>query len=798
MPRRTQKRRSVRIATPLGDDVLLIKSMTGTEQLGRPFQYELVLLSENHENDYRDIIGQSVTVSVDKKSGGQRCFNGFVSRFAQTRFESELVEYQATVVPWLWFLTRTSDCRIFQNLTVPEIIAQVFRDYGFTQFEDRLHGEYIPREYCVQYRETSFNFVSRLMEQEGIYYFFEHKAGGHTLVLCDSISSHLEFPGYEELTYRPRQERSTDQERLWSLVVQHEIQPGTWALNDFDFQNPKKNLLTNAVVDHSHAAAKYERFDYPGLYQEFRDGERYSRVRLEEQQVGYETYRGEGDARGICTGARFTLKGHPREDFGHEYLTIGTQYRIESDAFESLEEADHQFVFEASLMAIDSSQPFRPARTTPQPVVQGPQTAIVVGPPGEEIHTDSFGRVRVQFHWDRYSKADQTSSCWVRVAQVWAGRKWGSIYTPRIGQEVIVDFLEGDPDRPIVTGRVYNGDHMPPYELPAQATLSTLKSLSSKGGGGFNEIRFEDKKSEEQLFIHAERNLDLRVKADAKETVCGGYNLIVGGGKLESVEKDRQTTLKANEIVKITGDEQVTILGNRIAAVSGNDDLKLKGDQRYQIDGGQHATVNGDYNLKVAGKLSQKAGGGIHQQSGGAIALDGGSIHINGGQTVVIEAGASLTLKAGGSFVNISGGGVFASGPIVGLNSGGAAGSGSGCSPNSPAAPSDPTEPALPAGADDATPGGLGTVTPRPPKKKTPGGGGGDEPPDARDSWIAFNLKDDQHHPVAHEPYEVTLSDGDVVTGSLDDQGRARLEHIPSGECKIKFPRLDKDEVRPG
>ena len=508
----TQANRPVRIDTPLGEDVLLIRSMNGVERLGRPFQYEVVLLSEKHDLSYKDIVGQNVTVAVDKGDKVPRYFNGYVSRFSQTRYENKLVEYRATVVPWLWFLTRSADCRIFQNLTIPEILKQVFEDHGFHDFLDRMHGTYKKWEYCVQYRETAFDFVSRLMEREGIYYFCKHQDGKHEVVLCDTVGSHLEFKGYEELTYRPTREQSKAHEILWSWVEQHEIQPGNSAIKEFDFASPGRGKVGVSYKDREVAGDKLERFDYLGEMNAEADPERYSKLRLDEWQAEHEVYSGEGDARGICTGVRFTLKGHPRKDLEKEYLTTGTEFRIESDPFETLEEAQNNFVYEAKLSAIPVTQEFRTPSRTPKPMLYGPQTAMVVGPAGEEIYTDKYGRVKVQFHWDRYGRADENSSCWIRVSSEWAGKKWGAIRLPRIGQEVIVEFLEGDPDRPIITGSIYNGAAMPPYDLPDNKTLSTLKSNSSKGGDGFNEIRFEDKKGEEQIFIHAEKNLDFRVK----------------------------------------------------------------------------------------------------------------------------------------------------------------------------------------------------------------------------------------------------------------------------------------------
>jgi len=464
MPELKQAERPVRVVTPLGEDVLLFRRMTGTERLGQPFQYELILLSEQHDVDPLKVIGGNMTVYVDKGDHEPRFFNGYVARFAQTRYERQLCEYRATLVPWLWFLSRASNCRIFQNQTIPEILKKVFEDHGFSDIIDRLHGSYRSWEYCVQYGETDLNFVSRLMEQEGIYYYFKHEDGKHTLVLCDSPASHKEFEGYEELHYRPSA-RGT-QETLWTWVVEHAVQPGGYSTADFDFANPRKPASAGTFMDRGHAGSQYEMYEYLGECSPFDEGERYGRLRIEEYQAEHSTYAGDGDARGICNGVRFMLRGHPRKDLEVEYLTTSATSRIESDPFESTEQAGNEFVYEASLTAIPLDQQFRPRRVTSKPTVPGPQTAVVVGAEGEKIDVDEFGRVKVQFHWDRVGSNDRDSSCWLRVSQGWAGKRWGDMAIPHVGDEVIVEFLEGDPDRPIITGHVYNQANMPPLDLP--------------------------------------------------------------------------------------------------------------------------------------------------------------------------------------------------------------------------------------------------------------------------------------------------------------------------------------------
>jgi len=471
----TQKHRELAIETTLGEDALLLISFSGTEQLGRLFEYKLELASEDYQIGPESIVGQNVSIRLNLGNSGIRYFNGYVSHFTQLTSSGELARYRASIVPWFWFLTRVADCRIFQDKTVPEIIEQIFRDRGFTDFENGLSSKYRTWEYCVQYRETDFNFISRLMEQEGIYYFFKHENGKHSLVLADSASAHEPYPEFEQLEYHPAEKGTSTEECISDWVVETHLQPCSYALNDFDFKNPKGDLQARTKVSREHTASDFEIYDYPGEYTETSDGEEYTKKRIEELQAQYEVAMASSDSRGICAGFNFSLTDHPRDDQNVDYLITSAGYNIECGEFFAAMDGGGEFVLLCNFTAIKSSQPFRSPRTTPKPKVSGPQTAIVVGPSGEEIYTDEYGRVKVKFHWDRYSKADENSSCWIRVAQVWAGKNWGAIYTPRIGQEIIVEFLEGDPDKPIITGRVYNDQAKPPYVLPGKKTISNSR-----------------------------------------------------------------------------------------------------------------------------------------------------------------------------------------------------------------------------------------------------------------------------------------------------------------------------------
>lgn len=658
----TQKNRELAIETPLGKDVLLLIRFSGTEQLGRLFEYKLELASEDYQIKPESIIGQNVSIRLNLGDSKVRYFNGHVSQFTQLTSSGQLARYRATVVPWLWFLTRAADCRIFQDKTVPEIIEQIFRGRGFTDFEKGLSGTYRTWEYCVQYRETDFNFISRLMEREGIYYYFKHENGKHSLVMADSASAHEPYPEFEQLKYNPTEKGAATEELITDWAVETHLQPCSFALNDFDFKNPKGDLQARTKVNREHTAADFEIYDYPGEYTETSHGEEYTKKCIEELQAQYKVATAISDSRGVCTGFTFRLTDHPRDDQNDEYLITSANYTIKGDEIFSASDTGSEPSFSCSFTSIKSSQPFRSPRTTTKPKVSGPQTAIVVGASGEEIYTDEYGRVKVKFHWDRYNKADENSSCWIRVAQVWAGRNWGAIYTPRIGQEVIVEFLEGDPDKPIITGRVYNDQAMPPYELPGNKTISTLKSNSSKGGDGFNEIRFEDKKGEEQIYIHGEKNLDIRIKNDRFETVSRNRHLHVEQDKFEHVDNNRSEEVDADHKEKIGKDRHLEVKGKEAKQVNGSLSLTVKGDviEIFKADHSEQTTgdcylkarnvvIEGMQNitLSVGGSYIAIESGTIEINTAGQLKIDGAQVQVTGQAQTSINGGAMTEVKGG-------------------------------------------------------------------------------------------------------------------------------------------------------
>jgi type VI secretion system secreted protein VgrG len=637
--------RSLDVETPLGPGAFLLIEFHGQEHLSRLSEFSLRLKCKQPDIGPEKMLGQNLTARVELHKGKARYFNGYVTSWGGVTEQIDSIVggkqtkayvYEATVHPWLWFLTRQSNSRIFQNKTAVAILEEVFNAYGgLASFKNKTTGRYQEWDYCAQYRETDFNFVSRLMEQEGIYYFVEHENGRHAITLVDSSAAHQPYPGYDEVRFD--KEDRDKQETLSTWSGRNEIQPGRYTVNDYNPLKPRTSLLAFSDKAQQNPYNKFEFFDQPAEYEEPSEGESYARIRIDELHSQYLTFNGSGNVRGFQPGTVFQLARHPVETYNAKHLVVGAMYSATGNAETSGSSAG--FEFDCSITAIPFKQQYRPPRVTPKPSIQGPQTATVVGPSGEEIYTDKHGRIKVQFRWDRYGKADQNSSCWIRVAQAWAGNGYGAWALPRVGQEVIVEHLEGDPDWPIVTGSVYNGDNKTPYSLPDEKTRWGLKSRSSKGGGAsnFNELRFEDKKGSEEVYVHAEKDLTHYTKKKRTEYVGDESHLQVVKDSLEKLQAD------------------------------------------------VHQDVKGDVMTKVGGGMHFKVGQEWQTKAGTKVAADAGTeIHLKAGTTVVIEAGARLSLKVGGNFIDINPAGVFIKGTMVMVNSGGSAGSGSGASPRAP------------------------------------------------------------------------------------------------------------------
>ena len=707
----TQEQRLMSIKSPLGKDTLLLHSFSGHEGMSQLFHFSADFLSENHSISFKDIVGKQVTLQVQHHGDDQRHWNGFVSRFACVGGDNRFSYYRAEIVPWVWFLTRTADCQIFQQKTIPEIIKKVFQDHGFQDFQDRTQGSYPQREYVVQYRETAFNFVSRLMEEYGIFYFFEHDQNTHKLIFADKPQVHKNCP----VQYKVRFNYTPGATVLHEDVVdnwgaEQELRPGKYALTDYNFQTPNTSLMANVqTVAEIGGNTKYEIYDYPGIHTKKSEGDTTTKVRMEEEEALHHLVTGSGNCRSFASGYKFHLDEHSRPDMNGDFLLTEVTHSASVGDSYSGSGAGSQETYTNHFTCIPFAVPYRPQRVTPKPIVQGPQTAVVVGPAGEEIYPDKYGRVKVQFFWDRLGKKDENSSCWVRVSQPWAGKNWGSINIPRIGQEVIVEFLEGDPDRPIITGRVYNDEQMPPYALPDNMTRTTFLSRSTKGGGSsnFNELRFEDKKGSEQIFLNAEKDMDHRVENQSREYIGNDRSLIVHANQRELVDADKHGHVKGTHFEKIDGDMSLQVGAKQMEKVGADKSIEVDGDQKEKIVGNVSLQVGQDQKEQVGGNVSLQVGQSRNEKVGMTHAMEAGqTIHLKGGMTVIIEAGMQLSLKAAGGFVDIGPAGVTIQGTMVLINSGGAAGSGPGASPQSPASPDAPKDPKDPDIADDGTKGG--------------------------------------------------------------------------------------------
>jgi type VI secretion system secreted protein VgrG len=664
----TQDNRIIQVYTPFDADVLLLESFHGHEGVSRLFNFELRMHSENKELPFEKIVGKTATIKFLMSDQKERYINGIVSAFSQGgssplqdgKTPSVFTTYSATLVPWLWVLTRSVDCRIFQNQTVPQILQSVFEKHKFRDFDfTNLKGQFKEREYCVQYRETDFNFVSRLMEEEGIFYYFEHDKDKHVLVLANKNTYFKQSAYHTDMTYNSSVGTESDGViRDWSYS--QEVRPGQYTVTDFNFMTPSFDLTSS--VNGRDNERKLEVYDYPGEYSDKNQGDRLVALRIEEESSSMRITSGNSTYRGLAPGYYFDLQDYFRKKFNTRYVVLSVYHSVgQGMNFRSTPgTATVDFFYTNEFQCIEYSTPYRAPRVTPIPIVHGSQTAIVVGPANEEIWVDKYGRVKVQFHWDRVGEYKEDSSCWVRVSQNWAGKRWGAVFLPRIGQEVIVDFLEGDPDKPIITGCVYNGESMPPYTLPDHKTKSTIKTNSSKGGGGFNEIRFEDLKGREQIFFHAQRNQDTHINNDRIEWVGNESHLIVQKDLAEKIGADK------------------------------------------------HLHVGGDRNDQIGGTVSLIAGTDIFRRAGNRYALEAANeIHLRAGVNLVIECGANITLKVGGNFININPKGISIQGTQVMINSGGTATIGGGALPDPPRAPRL---------ADNGDPGSK----PQLPPKKTP------------------------------------------------------------------------------
>jgi type VI secretion system secreted protein VgrG len=665
----TQAGRPFTVTTPLGGDVLLLERFTGEEAVSAPFHFTLDMVSTTNNVSADSLVRKPISINIELADGGSRVIHGRVNRFVQLGSADGLTSYRADVVPWLWFLSLSSDCRIFQKLSVVEIIKKIFDENGFADYSVKVGKSYPKREYCVQYRESHLDFVSRLMEEEGIYYFFEHSGSKHTLVLADGGTAPKASVTAKARMAAAGKDKPTE-DVLDRVELETSARTGKVMLADYNPATPSMQLRGAAAGKH-----KEEAYDYPGNFLVRDDGDRYARIRLEEREAMQFVVRGEGNVRGLQTGCKFDLAGHYRGEMNKSYLLLRVWHSGSVGSYHAGTEANA--MYRTRFIAIPDNVPYHPPRVTPKPRVYGSQTAVVVGKAGEEIDVDKDGMVVVQFHWDREGKKNEKSSCRVRVSSAWAGKGWGFITIPRIGQEVIVDFLEGDPDRPIITGRVYNAEQVPPYTLPDHDTQSGVKTRSARGGAAdnFNEIRFEDKKGEEQLLIHAEKDELHEVENDRNNSVGHNETISVGndqtisveGNRTESVGKDEKVTIDKNRTHAVGESETVSVDKNRTHTVGKNDALTVTDnrtanvgkDDKLDVSDNRTVTIGKDDKLTVSKKLFISAGDEITIKTGdamismkknGQILIKGKDITVDG-KDVTIKASGKINAKASSDVV---------------------------------------------------------------------------------------------------------------------------------------------------
>ncbi|MFX0566929.1 type VI secretion system Vgr family protein [Kosakonia cowanii] len=641
-----------RITVKLPVDGLLFWKLTGREALSEAFAFSLTVLGTDARIDRSQLLGQPVTVNVPTQgiAGGMRHFNGKITRVAVSATEmsgTRYAVYRLTVEPDVWPMKRDRNLRIFQEQTVPQIVKTLLGEYQ-VNLEDRLTGSYRSWGYCVQYQESSFDFISRLMELEGIAYHFSHEADRHVMVLTDAATEHQPFSGYETIPYHPTPSGgSTSEEGISQWALEDSVTPGIYSLDDYDFRKPNAWLFQARQNPASPQPGSIDVYDWPGRFVEHGHGEYYARIRQERWQVEHQQIQATATAMGIAPGHTFALYNAPFFSDNGEYLTTEANYFLEENRYAS--GSDGETVHRTDFTVIPSSVVFRPAPVTAWPKTHGPQTAKVVGPQGESIWTDKYGRIKVKFHWDRQAKGDDTSSCWVRVSSAWAGQGFGGVQIPRVGDEVVIDFINGDPDRPIVTGRVYNEASMPPWSLPDDSTRMGFMTRSKDGNkDNASYLFFEDRPGSEAVELHSEKNMKVSVENDKTVNVDGNRTTTILKEQKDDVTGDasfyyrakRTTTVDDAEVKNFNNGEVINITGgSKLNIKSGGyegyiNDKKIekilgprsttieKGDYLLIESDGQDQNIKGNVNVNIDGNWVQKIiNGGIHISSPNTITI---------------------------------------------------------------------------------------------------------------------------------------------------------------------------------
>lgn len=586
-------------AVPPG--ALLFASLDGGETLSELFSYVVQLKTPDTLNlgyvspaanlPLKPMVGKDLCVNIELDGGGKRHISGLVTAARVVGHEGRSVTYELRMEPWVKLLTHTSDYKAFQNKTVVDILDEVLAEYPYP-VEKRLVESYPVRTWQVQYGETDFDFLQRLMQEWGIYWWFEHSEDSHTLVLADAISAHKACPDSPLVEWH-QEGLKLDKEFIHTITANESLRTGQWVLDDFDFTKPR-SLLANTVANPRETGhATYEHYEWPGDYFDKSEGEMLTRIRMEAQRSPGSRVLGGGNIRTLMTGYTFTLENYPTAEVNQEYLLMQTLLFVQDNAQHSGQ--DQHFTFSTRFELHPTREVFRPQRTVSKPHTKGPQSAIVTGPAGQEIWTDQYGRVKVQFGWDRYGKMDENSSCWIRVSYPWAGKGFGMIQIPRIGQEVLVDFKNGDPDLPIIVGRTYNQDTMPPWGLPGMASQSGIFSHSLYGGPtNGNMLRFDDKTGAEEVKFHAEKDLNTTVKNNETHTVMVDRTKTIIKNETNSIGEDRNTTVTKNDGLSVKLAQTINIgttyrldVGDQFTLRCGNAALVLHKDGSIEFCGKQ-------------------------------------------------------------------------------------------------------------------------------------------------------------------------------------------------------------------
>jgi type VI secretion system secreted protein VgrG len=626
--------------------VTWVARIEGEEAVSRLFELHVELTSDEHDIQPSDVVGKPALLTLEAEGSEPRYLHGMVSRFEQGADGKRLSGYSATLVPKVWRLLHRHDSRIFQEMKVPDIIDKVLKTAGIAAKEYRLalEGSHPVREYCVQYRESDWAFISRLMEEEGIFCFFEHHQDSHVLVIADGHGALKPITGSATIGFRPPLGAMALGESVSRLTYAEEVQPGKTTLTDFNFKKPKLSLLQSSTAKDD---TDLEVYDYPGEYDAPGDGASLVKTRLEEHQAVRKVGQGESGCMRFTPGSLFTLSDHGRDAQNRKYLLTRVHHQGAQPLMGEAAGAEGPS-YRNRFDVIPDDVPFRPARRTPRPTVKGVQTAIVVGPAGEEIYTDEHGRVKVQFHWDREGKNDEKSSCWIRVSQLWAGAAWGAMFIPRIGQEVIVDFLEGDPDRPIIVGRVYHGVNVPPYPLPAEKTKSTIKSDSSPGGGGSNELRFEDKKGQEEIYLHGQKDWNIKIEHDK--------NQVIGHDETLEVDHDRSKLVKHDQSETVGHDDKIEVGNDRSETIGGNETEIVGQTVTRMVGVNEDVTIGASASVTIGVSATLGVGADTAVTSGGTFSLtvDKDSTESVGKNKSVTVGGDSSTTVSKGMVVTVT------------------------------------------------------------------------------------------------------------------------------------------------